>query len=74
VKNTTSTKMVHNQLSLPRIPSTMSSKTNFDQISTEVPQGAKQSRNHKYKISIKTDSSNLMGSTPEVQLQLNGDK
>ncbi|CAM4748617.1 unnamed protein product [Rotaria magnacalcarata] len=74
VKNTTSTKMVHNQLSLPRIPSTMSAKTNFDQISTEVPQGAKQSRNHKYKISIKTDSSNLMGSTPEVQLQLNGDK
>ncbi|CAF4483536.1 unnamed protein product [Rotaria socialis] len=74
VKNATSTKMVHNQLSLPSIPSTMTAKKNFDQISTEVPQGAKKSRNHKYKISIKTDSSNLMGSTPEVQLQLNGDK
>ncbi|CAF2515834.1 unnamed protein product [Rotaria sp. Silwood2] len=69
IKNTTSTKMSHNRLSLPNIPSTISAKKNFDQLTMDIPQGAKPSI-----ISIKTGDSSLMGTDSKVQLQLYGDK
>ncbi|CAF4848996.1 unnamed protein product, partial [Rotaria sp. Silwood1] len=74
IKNTTSTKMSHNRLSLPNIPSTISAKKNFDQIIMDMPQGAKPSINNNFTVSIKTGDSSLMGTDSKVQLQLYGDK
>ncbi|CAF4669425.1 unnamed protein product, partial [Rotaria sp. Silwood2] len=74
IKNTTSTKMSHNRLSLPNIPSTISAKKNFDQLTMDIPQGAKPSINNNFIVSIKTGDSSLMGTDSKVQLQLYGDK
>ncbi|CAF3483834.1 unnamed protein product [Rotaria sordida] len=74
IKNPTSTKTSHNRLSLSNIPSTMSAKKNFDQLTMDMLQGAKPSTNNNFTVSIKTGDSSLMDTDSKVQLQLHGDK
>ncbi|CAF3598448.1 unnamed protein product [Adineta steineri] len=66
IKNSSSSKISRSQLSLPNT----TNKINFDQLTTNPPQGAKRPNNDDYKRFIKTDDSNLINTNGNIELQM----